>query len=240
MLPFIVMAQNKLAVKMKDGTISIFKTLKVDSIRIEDDGELNTIAGHEFVDLGLPSGLKWAKLNIGATSISDVGEFISWAETEAKDVYTHKTALLGNPIVEEQLVEMGVIENRVLTKEYDAAYVRWGEKWRMPTEKDFVELLENTTAEWTEEFGIVGFKLTAENGNFVFFPLDGHKADELKIDRDYPYGRYWTSSWSDGFVDGVSYSYEISEKYKFDRTIDHRFNGLNIRPVSKAKPDVKE
>lgn len=239
-LPFIAMAQEKIAVVMKNGDVKVHDVTKIDSIKVVEDGIYPTIAGHVFVDLGLPSGVKWASMNIGATSLSDVGNFISWGETEEKEIYTDKYYLAPGSKTETELEEMGIIENKVLTKDHDAAYVNWGEKWRMPTEKDFKELLNSTTAEWTEEYGIPGFKLTAKNGNFVFFPLNGHKADEFKIDRDYPYGRYWTASWTDGFAESVSTSYEISEKYGFDRTIDNRFNGLCIRPVSNAEPDVEE
>ena len=240
LLSFVTMAQKKIAIVMKNGDVAINKQELIDSIKIVDDGKNPTIGGHEFVDLGLPSGLKWAKMNIGSTSLSDVGAFISWGETEEKEIYTSKNYLAPGSKTETQLEEMGIIENRVLTKEHDAAYVVWGEKWRMPTENDFRELLKSTTAEWTEEFGIPGFRLTAKNGNFIFFPLNGHKANEFKIDRDYPYGRYWTASWSDGYGESVSTSYEISEEYGFDKTIDNRFNGLCIRPVSKADPDPEE
>lgn len=235
---FITMAQKKIAVVMKSGDLKVHVLAKVDSMKIVEKNP--TIGGHEFVDLGLPSGIKWATVNVGATSLPDVGDFISWGETEGKETYTNKNYLAPGSKSEAQLEEMGIIKNGVLTKDHDAAYVRWGEKWRMPTDKDFRELLKSTTAEWTEEFGITGFKLTAKNGNFIFIPLAGHKADQFKIDRDYPYGRYWTADWSDGFGDGVSTSYEISEERGFDRTIDNRFNGLCIRPISDADPDEEE
>lgn len=240
MLSFVTMAQKKVAIVMKNGDVAINKQELIDSIKIVDDGKNPTIGGHEFVDLGLPSGLKWAKMNIGSTSLSDAGAFISWGETEEKEIYTSQSYIAPGSKTETQLEELGIIENRVLTQDHDAAYVVWGEKWRMPTENDFRELLKSTTAEWTEEFGIPGFKLTAKNGNFIFFPLNGHKANEFKINRDYPYGRYWTANWTDGYGKSTSTSYEISEEYGFDKTIDNRFNGLCIRPVSKADPDPEE
>ena len=40
----------------------------------------NTERGYEYVDLGLPSGLKWAKMNLGATSVTDCGKYYAWGE----------------------------------------------------------------------------------------------------------------------------------------------------------------
>ena len=39
-----------------------------------------TINGHDYVDLGLPSGLKWATCNVGATSPEGYGDYFAWAE----------------------------------------------------------------------------------------------------------------------------------------------------------------
>lgn len=41
----------------------------------------NTPSGVEAVDLGLPSGIKWANMNIGATSREDYGDYFAWGET---------------------------------------------------------------------------------------------------------------------------------------------------------------
>ena len=45
------------------------------------------INGHEFVDLGLPCGLLWAKTNIGASFSSDDGDYFAWGETASKSYY---------------------------------------------------------------------------------------------------------------------------------------------------------
>ena len=44
--------------------------------------------GHEYVDLGLPSGLKWATCNVGASSPEDYGDYFAWGETSPKAEYT--------------------------------------------------------------------------------------------------------------------------------------------------------
>ena len=44
--------------------------------------------GIEYVDLGLPSGTKWAKCNVGAKSETDYGLYFAWGETEGYSGYT--------------------------------------------------------------------------------------------------------------------------------------------------------
>ena len=54
----------------------------------------NTPNGVTAIDLGLPSGTKWANMNIGAKSISSYGDYFAWAETkgsqEGKTNFTEK------------------------------------------------------------------------------------------------------------------------------------------------------
>lgn len=43
------------------------------------------VKGQEFVDLGLPSGIKWATCNIGSNKPEQVGEYFAWGETQSKE-----------------------------------------------------------------------------------------------------------------------------------------------------------
>ncbi|MBR6068077.1 MAG: hypothetical protein IKP45_09780 [Bacteroidales bacterium] len=52
--------------KTKDGDVKMFKTKE--PLPLE-----GTIYGHEYVDLGLPSGTLWATCNVGASSPTDYG-----------------------------------------------------------------------------------------------------------------------------------------------------------------------
>lgn len=38
--------------------------------------------GKAYVDLGLTSGTKWAKMNVGASSEKDAGLYFAWGETQ--------------------------------------------------------------------------------------------------------------------------------------------------------------
>ncbi len=50
--------------------------------------EGNFINGYEYVDLGLPNGLKWEVHNFGATMPYEIGGYMAWGEHKPKDVYS--------------------------------------------------------------------------------------------------------------------------------------------------------
>ena len=54
-------------------------------------GFSQTPANLQAIDLGLQSGTKWANMNLGATNISDYGDYYSWAETYPKEKYSLST-----------------------------------------------------------------------------------------------------------------------------------------------------
>ena len=121
------------------------------------DGMIN---GHQYVDLGLSSGLKWATCNVGADSPEDYGNYYAWGETETKAEYT-----------EDNSVTYGQQLNDISgNAQYDAAAANWGGSWRMPTRDEIKELMYNCS--WTPETqnGVDGFKVTGNNGNYIFIP----------------------------------------------------------------------
>ncbi len=64
-----------------------------------EDESSGTINGHEWVDLGLPSGLKWATCNVGATNPWDYGDYYAWGETTTKSTYTIDSSIIyGRPM----------------------------------------------------------------------------------------------------------------------------------------------
>ena len=146
---------------------------------------------YEYVDLGLPSGLKWAKCNVGATSETDYGDYFQWGSTEpntadecnwadapfnnGSDSYnkeyftTHKSEWLDSK------------DN--LKPEFDAARAIMGGDWRMPTEAEFDELLSGTTNEWIEDFngtGVNGRKFTSktDTSKYIFIPAAGFRTND--------------------------------------------------------------
>ena len=179
------------------------------------DGMIN---GHQYVDLGLSSGLKWATCNIGADNPEDYGNYYAWGETETKAEYT-----------EDNSVTFGQQLNDISgNAQYDAAAANWGGTWRMPTKDEIRELIYNCS--WTPETqnGVDGFKVTGSNGNYIFIPASGYRDGSSS----YIYGEcyYWSSTPHQYSSD---YSYILYSDYEYQsEDMNYRYRGLTIRPVS--------
>ena len=144
-----------------DGTESEFavdKVNQVDFLEKEVGGSASSTT-HEYVDLGLPSGTLWATYNIGATKPEEIGEYYSWGETETKDFFnwsTYKWCISNNGGLD-FLTKYnsghrynGKIDNlQTLLSQDDVASAKWGSEWRMPTNEEFQELLDNCQYNWT-------------------------------------------------------------------------------------------
>ena len=153
----------------------------------EYDGEEN---GHYWVDLGLPSGIKWATCNVGADNATQTGSWFAWGEVSAKDSesnppYSFKNFTTGKYLKYVTESRFGDIDNLfVLEPQDDAAHVQWGGDWRMPSQADVQELIDNTTYEPVQQYGKWGARLTSKNnGHSIFILTDSNKN-----------GDYFTSS----------------------------------------------
>ena len=141
---------------------------------------------YEYVDLGLPSGLKWAKCNIGAETETDYGDYFMWGSTRPNTAdectWEHAPFNDGNTSYNADAINSArdaVCPNGVLAKEYDAAVQIMGSDWRMPTKDDFQELIDYTNNEWISNYngtGVNGRKFTSKtNGNSIFIPASGYR-----------------------------------------------------------------
>ena len=151
------------------------------------------INGHQYVDLGLPSGLKWATCNIGATSPGEPGYYYAWAETKTKSSYSlanSLTAFMNNQMLRAREV---INPSGNLTKSNDAASANWGGLWRMPTERDFQELLNYCEWSWQYYDGHLGYFVTGPNKNWIFLPAAGLK-DGMESYNENVIGYYFSSS----------------------------------------------
>ena len=152
---------------------------------------------HEWVDLGLPSGTLWATCNLGANSPEEYGDYFAWGETEPKDVYNWSTYKWCNG-TEYSLTKYctdssyGAVDNKLeLDPKDDAAYVNWGENWRMPTKDQLEELQTECTWTWTTQNGVNGRLVIGPNGNSLFLPAAGDRYDSSLYDVG-SYGYYWS------------------------------------------------
>ena len=191
--------------------------------------------GHEYVDLGLPSGIKWATYNVGATKPEDYGGYYAWGETEEKNDYSWSTYKWCNDSYDRQTKyctssSYGTVDNKTtLDPEDDVAHVKWGGTWRMPTKAEQDELCNNCTWIWATQNGVNGYKVTGPNGNSIFLPAAGYR-DGTDLNYSGSYGYYWSSSLYEG-----DSSYNACILYfgssGYDWSSYSRYYGHSVRPV---------
>ena len=190
--------------------------------------------GYEYVDLGLPSGLKWATCNVGANNPEDYGNYYAWGETATKSEYTADNSLTYGLGIS-SLRSQGIIDgNSNLTPQYDAATANWGGTWRMPTRDEQEELLNNCTWKWTTQNGVNGHKVTGTNGNSIFLPAAGYRdGSSLYSVGEYGFycGYYWSSTPHDN-RDCDAYRILFTSVYQGMSDFDIRYYGFTVRPVT--------
>ena len=193
--------------------------------------EIQEINGHEYVDLGLPSGLLWATCNVGATSPEEYGDYFAWGETTTKSEYTEENSATYN-------VLMNDISGNA---QYDAATANWGGDWRMPTKSEYNELLNNCTCTWTAQNGVKGYKVTSNvNGNYIFLPAAGIRLMSSLGDAGNN-GYYWSST---PVASNSSFAFYLSFNNGYHGMYNNRrYSGRSVRPVcggNNAEPEEPE
>ena len=152
--------------------------------------------GYEYVDLGLPSGLKWATCNVGATSPEEYGLYFAWGETTG---YTAEQVTSGEKLFDNENYTASWISSDLISDQ-DAAHVNLGGNWRMPTKDEYQELIDNCNVEWTTNYnqtGVAGQVFTSKvNGNSVFFPAAGF-CNYLFVETIGSGGQYWSASFDE-------------------------------------------
>lgn len=177
-----------------------------------------TINGYDYVDLGL--SVKWATCNVGASKPESYGNHYAWGEVETKDDYASFTSFTYGK----------QIYNIAGNPEYDVACEMWGDSWRLPTEAEFQELIDNCTWEWSTRNGHNGYKVTSKkNGNSIFLPAAGWRYLSSSSNQG-SYGYYWSATPYESDTDGA-YDLNFSEGGRGTRW-DYRSDGYSVRPVS--------
>lgn len=204
--------------------------------------------GYGYVDLGLPSGLKWATCNVGADKPEACGNYYAWGETSPKaeyswDTYKYMDSTLN---VETGKLQLGLtkyctnakygggakfVDGKVsLDPEDDAAAVNMGGKWRMPSDSALMELEKECTWTWALKNGVKGYEVKGSNGHAIFLPASGCRyADgEYKVGS---YGRAWSNTIS-GKNPNQGFNLFFSPDGTYDNYYD-RFAGYTVRAVCK-------
>ena len=245
-------AINDLVAEVNSGNTSAAAALaqiiqKIEDLKGSIGGGGTTPSPVEYVDLGLPSGLKWAKCNLGASKPSDYGDYYAWGETAPKAEYTWATY---------KWMQAGQSESKYITKYTfadgqtggiwydssgnfigdnlttlrpadDAATQQLGSPWRMPTVDEIQELKENCTWLWTTQDGVNGHQVDGPNGNAIFLPAAGSR-DGSVLKYAGSAGSYLSSSLdTDSYRDRALDFWGTSVKVGLTR----RDIGITVRPV---------
>ena len=203
-----------------------------------------------MVDLNLPSGKKWSKYNIGAFSETEYGMYFQWGDTtgslepnesSTSQAYDWSTCPFNNFTpneFDEEFFEKNkerfIYTDNTLRNERNAAVIKNGTIWTMPSKDDFTELFQHTDVTWETDFngsGINGVKFSkiGDSNTYIFLPAGGEASNSSIFDRGIK-AEYWTKELDD---EDHSSAYRFS-KAAGSETIqsDSRYVGFLIRAVT--------
>lgn len=210
--------------------------------------------GHGYVDLGLPSGTKWADRNVGASSPTQYGNYYAWGETTTKSNYDWDTYKYGKLKFYERVIVDSAVERKYELTKYctdldygkngfkdnkkeldfadDVAHALWGGKWGIPSEEQFDELIEYTKHKWVSINDKWGYLFTGRNGNSIFLPAAGYRYD-TSLNYAGSYGFYWSRTlYADYPVNAYYLSFGSGYVYvDYGGYGDNRCYGHTVRPV---------
>lgn len=174
-----------------------------------------------LIDLGLPSGTKWACCNVGARNPEDYGSYFAWGETTEKSSYTSANYLGGKGTSYD-------IGKDIAGTQYDAATANWGSPWVMPSLEQINEMVSKCNSKWTIENGVEGRRFTGPNGASIFLPAAAY-LNNKKLD-DIGSGQYWAST-LDVSQPTDAWNLDFGDDYVDTSYNDHRHYGHTVRPV---------
>ena len=207
----------------------------------DSSGKSGTNDGHEWIDLGLPSGTLWATCNVGASSPEESGSHFAWGETQPKNRYSWSTYGYCNGS-ENTMVKycndgaygyMGFTDNLTnLLSEDDAATANWGSEWQMPSREQIEELFNSfyTNKDWTQLNDKSGWKITSKKtGNSIFLPY----AKVLITNNSWSYGSSYLSNSLCTPENDKAYVLFFNDYYTWSFRSESRCLGCSVRPVRK-------
>lgn len=210
-------------VHFKNGQVIEYPSDNIDYVDFSAKPQDLSVTSGEAVDLGL--SVYWASCNLGADEPWDRGDFFAWGETNTKTYYGESTYSYYITSTK-QYIDIG---EDISGTAYDAATVNYGADWRMPTEKEMIELINNCSWEWTQLNRRNGYRVIGKNGNSIFLPAAGIKSSQWFYYSD-EWLKYWCSK--KGYIlAGSSESFYL--------TGWSVYYGIPIRPVT-ANPQLTQ
>ncbi|MBO4475106.1 MAG: Ig domain-containing protein [Bacteroidales bacterium] len=201
--------------------------------------------GPEMVDMGLPSGIKWADRNLGADDPQQVGSLFAWGETKARESFSLDNYSMWDGSVYTAYNNVNATER--LLPAHDAAAAELGDKWRMPVFAEILELLINCNAKWGMVYGVEGAEIHGNgNSESIFIPVTGKIGDynwdtkvSNELNKDLPVALFWSASKVDAGLESNDFAVsgmganprEAHTEFAFNYTLLPRCFGLPVRPV---------
>lgn len=204
---------------------------EIDTIYIDSklDYKTEKIGKYNAIDLGL--SVRWADMNLDGLSETSYGGYYAWGETEWKDTFTDDNYKYNNG--------SGTFTNigyEISGTDYDAAHVKMGNEWRLPSEDEFGEL--NSMCELTENqkyYTPSGKDVRGPNGNVIYIPYTGVYFEDGNTWRD-KNGYYWTSDAMRKKVEGnLARGYVFQKNSRAYSTQLGKNRGATIRAVCPLK-----
>ena len=184
------------------------------------------------IDLGL--SIRWASCNIGATAPEENGDFYAWGDTLTRSSFTWGTYPYSGTTTNTMTkyctrAANGTVDNRsTLIAFDDAAYIRWGETWRMPTKDEWNELFTQCTWKDTMYNDVPVWQVTGPNGNSIYLPKVGYKNNSSVTAGCY----YWSSTLNTtNSNDGCNRALYINAADRSGAKYGLRYVGMPVRAV---------
>jgi len=178
------------------------------------------VDGHQWINLGLSSGILWAASNVGAVSSEAQGNYYAWGEVKTKSTYSLENYKYYNASSSAYTKYNSTDEKTLLDPADDAAYVNWGKHWLMPSQAQFQELYDECEWTWTTQNGVNGYKVQSKsNENSIFFPAVNST------------GSYTTLYWSRS-IDNTSVAFLwFDDTEALTGAYQYRQNAALVRPI---------
>lgn len=195
------------------------------------------------IDLGLPSGTKWASINVGASKPEEYGGYYAWGEVNEKNEYNEVTYQYATGVVgvdghsyidyHSDTETWGIwqsLGSDIAGTQYDVAHVKWRGKWCMPNREQQDELWNYCVYMWITYRGVKGGLFIGPNGHSIFMSAAGSR---LNCDPNGvgSHGFYWSSTNHDSYYSyGHTFNSNHAKNYGY---APFRAYGMNVRPVIK-------
>lgn len=220
----IVAVAQTVNVHFKNGQTIQYPSSNVDYVDFSEKAADPTVSAGQVVDLGL--SVYWASCNLGAEKPEEYGDYYAWGETKTKNSFLQSNYSFYDTNKDEYIN----IGNDICGTQYDPVRVNLGTDWRMPTNDEIIELINNCTWEWGQINNVNGYIVIGKNGNSIFLPSTGmyHNSSTRIYNQKREGVKLWT-----GTLEGGEYAKALyCNNNGPGRSGVDRQDGLCIRPVT--------